>query len=94
MLDIFRKKINEWGMVWGIVYGLVALGFYFTPLMIALMGLASISTVAALQTILFRHFRFHFAFLGFLLVFVTVLLYLRKQGVKNIFLPQKESVSW
>lgn len=79
-----REAINKWGVFWGIIYGLVALGFYFTAPMIALLGLASLSTAAALQTILLKGFRWHFALFGTLLTFETILLYLRKQGVKRL----------
>ena len=82
----FREAINKWGVAWGFIYGLVALGFYFTAPMIALLGLASLSTAAALQTILLAGFRWHFALLGTLLIFETILLYLRKQGVKKLMM--------
>lgn len=84
---MFQKiaiHINKWGVFWGIVYGLVALGFYFTPIAILFLGLASASTVLALQNILFIEFRWHFAILGLLLVFVTALLYLKKKGVSRL----------
>lgn len=85
-MTYFREAINKWGVAWGFIYGLVALGFYFTAPMIALLGLASLSTVVALQKILFTGFRWHFALLGLLLTFETVLLYLRKQGVKKLMM--------
>lgn len=83
-MDTLREKIKKWGIAWGFIYGLVALGFYFTPLMIVLLGLASLSTAVALQSILFQGFRWHFALLGALLTFETVLLYLWKQGVQKL----------
>jgi len=84
MQETLREKINKWGVFWGIVYGLVSLGFYFTPWMIFLLGLASLSTVVALQKILFIDYRWHFIIFGLLLVFATVIVYLKKQGVQKI----------
>jgi len=83
-MTYFREAINKWGVVWGFIYGLVALGFYFTPLMVAFLGLASLSTAVALQSVLLQGFRWHFALLGALLTFETTLLYLRKQGVQKL----------
>lgn len=84
MAETFREKISKWGIVWGIIYGLVSLGFYFTPWMLFVLGLASFSTALALQDILFFEYRWHFVIFGLLLAFITVLIYLRKQGVKKI----------
>ncbi len=84
MINELRDKINKWGIFWGIIYGLVALGFYFTPFMVILLGLASISTAAALQPILFQGFRWHFALLGALLTFETILFYLKRRGVTRL----------
>lgn len=83
-MDTLREKIRKWGIFWGFIYGLVALGFYFTPLMIAFLGLASLSTAVALQTILLQEYRWHFALLGTLLTFETILLYLRAKGVRHL----------
>lgn len=85
-MESLKNKISKWGFFWGIVYGLVALGFYFTPFMLLILGLASFSTAVALQSILFYEYRWHFLILilGMLLVFTTVLIYLRSQGVRKL----------
>ena len=84
MLEALREKINKWGVSWGIVYGLVSLGFYFTPWMLFILGLASFSTAIAFQNILFHEYRWQFVILGLLLAFTTVFIYFKKQGVRKI----------
>ena len=84
MLRSIIVHINKWGVVFGFVYALVALGFYFTGPMILLLGLASLSTAVALQRVLFEGFQGHFAILGVLLVFETNILYLKRMGVANL----------
>jgi len=84
MFKDVSAHINKWGLVWGFVYALVALGFYFTGPMILLLGLASASTAIALQGILLQQFRWHFALLGVLMVFVTILLYMRRHGAQKL----------
>ncbi|MBI4119795.1 MAG: hypothetical protein HY456_03050 [Parcubacteria group bacterium] len=87
-IENLREKIDKWGVFWGVIYGLVALGFYFTPFMVILLGLASVSTAAALQAVLFKGFRWHFALLGALLTFETILLYLRRSGVNKLTISE------
>jgi hypothetical protein len=80
----FKDKINKWGVFWGIIYGLVALGFYSTPVMLFILGLASSATAIALQNILFYEYRWHFIILGLLLAFITILIYMRAKGFKKL----------
>jgi len=80
------EKISRWGIFWGAVYGLVGLGFYFSPLMLVLLGMGSLATAVALQEILFEGYKWHFAIIGLVLVFITSMLYLRSHGVRKLTL--------
>lgn len=84
MVQEIRNQLDGWGAFWGVAYALVGLGFYFSPLMLLMLGAASASTFAALQNLLFIRFRWHFMLLGLLLAFITVLFYLHNQGVSKL----------
>jgi len=84
MAETLREKINKWGFLWGMVYGLVSLGFYFTPWMLFVLGLASFSTALAFQDLLFAEYRWRFVILGLLFAFITILIYLKRQGVTKV----------
>jgi len=59
-------------------------GFLFYRADDTALGLASASTAIALQGILLQQFRWHFALLGVLMVFVTILLYMRRHGAQKL----------
>lgn len=82
------NKINTTGIVLGIAYGLVATGFYTTPLMFFLLGSASLSTVTALQSVFIENFGWLFFFLGLLLAITTIMIYLRRKNVVRLTLAE------
>lgn len=82
------KIINTTSIVLGMVYGLVAAGFYTTPLMFFLLGLASLSTATALQSVLIKNFGWLFFFMGLLLAMTTVMIYLRRKNVVKLTLAE------
>lgn len=90
-MSIFFNTKDKKAIFLGIIYSLVALGFYFTPFMIFILGLASFSTIAALQTVLFQSFRWHFLLLGVLFVFLTSLFYLRHKELKTLVIADIKS---
>ncbi len=72
------------GIVLGILFGLVSAGFYVTPAMFLALGIASASTVVALQGVLLKDFGIYFIVLGALLAGTTILIYLRKHHVAKL----------
>ena len=83
-----RRKISKVSIILGIVYGLVATGFYITPLMFFLLGLASLSTAIALQGILIANFGWLFVFLGLILTITTIMIYLRRKKVEKLTIAE------
>ncbi len=83
-----KRKISKASIILGIVYGLVAAGFYVTPYMFFMLGLASISTIAAMQDILTKSFGWLFLLLGALLTLTTIMIYLQAQHVKKLTLAE------
>ena len=83
-----RRKISKVSIILGIVYGLVATGFYITPLMFFLLGLASLSTAIALQGILIANFGWLFVFLGLILTITTIMIYLRRKNVEKLTMAE------
>jgi hypothetical protein len=81
-----QVKISKTSIVLGIIYGLVAAGFYTTPLMFFLLGLASLSTAVSIQSVLVKNFGWFFVLLGILLAFTTVMIYLRQRKVEKLTL--------
>jgi len=78
------EKNYRASIILGIIYGLVAAGFYITPLMFFLLGLASLSTAVAMQGILIENFGWAFLCLGLLLTLTTVMIYLRRKNVEKL----------
>ncbi|PIU98327.1 hypothetical protein COS61_01970 [Candidatus Wolfebacteria bacterium CG03_land_8_20_14_0_80_40_12] len=85
---IKNKRTIRTGIIFGVVYGLVAAGFYITPLAFFLLGLASLSTAIILQNILVKNFGWLFLCLGALLAMVTVIIYLRRKNVEKLTLTE------
>lgn len=85
---INQKKVSKTSIILGIIYGLVAAGFYITPWMFFLLGLASLSTVAALQGILIKNFGWLFVCLSILLTLTTIMIYLRRKNVEKLTLAE------
>jgi hypothetical protein len=83
-----KNKATKTSVILGIVYGLVAAGFYVTPYMFFLLGLASLSTVASMQDILTKNFGWLFLLLGGLLTLTTIMVYLEIQHVKKLTLAE------
>lgn len=75
-------------MALGVIYGLVVAGFYVTPLVFFLMGLASISTAAAMQKILIKDFGWFFYTIGILLALTSTMIYLRRKNVEKLTLAE------
>ena len=75
-------------IILGIVYGLVAAGFYVTPAMFFLLGAASLSTAMAMQGILIEKFGWAFVCLGLLLALTTVMIYLRRKNVTKLTMAE------
>lgn len=86
--SIDNGKMTKTSVILGIIYGLVAAGFYTTPAMVFLLGLASLSTTLALQGILIKGFGWLFLLLGVLLAFVTIVIYLRRKNVEKLTLAE------
>lgn len=84
----YDQKVHKTGIVLGIIYGLVAAGFYTTPLMVFLLGMASLSTAVALQRVLIKNFGWLFLCLGILLGIVTIMIYLRRKNVEKLTLSE------
>lgn len=85
---ISQKKINRASIILGIIYGLVATGFYITPLMFFLLGVASLSTAIAMQGVLIENFGWLFLCLGILLTLTTIMIYLRRKNVEKLTLAE------
>lgn len=85
---INQKRVSKASIILGIIYGLVAAGFYVTPWMFFLLGLASLSTVVALQGILMKNFGWLFICLSLLLTLITVMIYLQRKNVKKLTLAE------
>lgn len=83
-----HTSVNKTSVVLGIIYGLIAAGFYITPLMFFLLGLASISSVAAIQGILIKNSGWMFLLLGLLLTMTTILIYLKRKNVKKLTISE------
>lgn len=83
-----RRKISKVSIILGIIYGLVATGFYITPLMFFLLGLASLSTAIALQGVLIENFGWLFLCLGILLTLTTIMIYLRRKNVEKLTMAE------
>jgi len=83
-----KRKVSKASIILGLIYGLVAAGFYITPWMFFLLGLASLSTVVALQGILMKNFGWLFVCLGLLLTLVTIMIYLQRKNVKKLTLAE------
>jgi hypothetical protein len=83
-----KRKVSKAGIILGIIYGLVATGFYITPWMFILLGLASLSTAVAMQDILIKNFGWLFVCLGLLLTLVTIMIYLRRKNVEKLTLAE------
>lgn len=86
--EIIDGKSIKTGVIFGIIYGLVAAGFYVTPMMFFLMGLASLSTAIALQRILIENVGWVFVCLGLLLSLTTVMIYLWRKNVRKLTLAE------
>jgi len=82
-----KKRIPKSSIILGIIYGLISAGFYTTPIMFFLLGLASISIVAAFQRVLLN-FAWLFIFLGILLALTTIMIYLRRKNVQKLTLAE------
>jgi len=80
--------IHKISVIFGVIYGLVAAGFYVTPLMFFLLGLASISTAASMQQILIKNFGWLFFVLGLLLALTTIMIYLWRKNVVKLTLSE------
>lgn len=85
---INQKRVSKASIILGIIYGLVAAGFYVTPWMFFLLGLASLSTAVALQGILMKNFGWLFVCLSLLLTLITVMIYLQRKNVKKLTLAE------
>ncbi len=85
---INQKKVSKASIILGIIYGLVAAGFYITPWMFILLGLASLSTAVAMQDILIKNFGWLFICLGLLLTLTTIMIYLRRKNVEKLTLAE------
>jgi len=83
-----KRKVSKASIILGIIYGLVAAGFYITPWMFILLGLASLSTAVAMQDILIKNFGWLFVCLGLLLTLVTIMIYLRRKNVEKLTLAE------
>ena len=83
-----NRGIHKISIVFGVIYGLVAAGFYVTPLMFFLMGLASISTAASTQRQLMHDYGWLFFALGLLLALTTTMIYLRRKNVERLTLAE------
>ncbi len=81
-------SVHKTSIILGILYGLVAAGFYVTPLMFFLLGLASISSMAAIQIVLIKDFGWLFLLMGILLTFTTILIYLQRQHIQKLTLAE------
>jgi len=82
-----KKRIPKSSIILGIIYGLISAGFYTTPIMFFLLGLASISIVAAFQRVLLN-FAWLFILLGILLALTTIMIYLRRRNVQKLTLAE------
>ncbi len=85
---ISKERIHTSSIALGIIYGLVAAGFYVTPLMFFLLGLASLSTAIAMQKILIKDFSWFFLCLGLLFALTTIMIYLRRKNVEKLTLAE------
>ncbi len=85
---INQKKVSKASIILGIIYGLVAAGFYITPWMFILLGLASLSTAVAMQDILIKNFGWLFICLGLLLTLTTIMISLRRKNVEKLTLAE------
>lgn len=83
-----EKKVSRTSIIFGVIYGLVAAGFYVTPVMFFLLGVASLSTVVAMQSILIQNFGWAFLSLGLLLTLTTVMIYLRRKNVAKLTIAE------
>ncbi len=83
-----EKKVSRASIIFGVIYGLVAAGFYVTPVMFFLLGLASLSTTIAMQSILIQNFGWAFLCLGLLLALTTVMIYLRRKNVAKLTIAE------
>lgn len=83
-----KRGIHKISIVLGVIYGLVAAGFYVTPLMFFLLGLASISTAASMQQILIKSSGWLFFVLGLLLGLTTTMIYLWRKNVAKLTLSE------
>jgi hypothetical protein len=85
---IVNKKTHKISIILGVIYGLVAAGFYITPYMFLLLGMASLSTAVAMQGILIKNYGWLFLFLGVVLAITTIMIYLRRQHVEKLSLAE------
>ncbi|PJA53088.1 hypothetical protein COU86_01775 [Candidatus Roizmanbacteria bacterium CG10_big_fil_rev_8_21_14_0_10_36_26] len=85
---INEKKASKASIIFGILYGLVAAGFYVTPVMFFLLGAASLSTAIAMQNILIQNFGWLFLCLGLLLTLTTVMIYLQRKNVAKLTIAE------
>ena len=85
---INKTSTHKTSIVLGIIYGLVAAGFYVTPWMFFLLGLASLSSIAAMQIVLIRELGWLFLSMGALLTLTTILIYLQRQHIQKLTLGE------
>lgn len=83
-----NKGSYKASIILGIIYGLVAAGFYVTPAIFVLLGMASLSTAVAMQGILIENFGWAFLLLGLLLALTTVMIYLRRKNVEKLTIAE------
>jgi hypothetical protein len=83
-----NNKSCRTSIIFGVIYGFVAAGFYVTPIMLLLLGTASLSTAVAMQGILIKNLGWAFVSLGLLLALITVMIYLRRKNVKKLTMAE------
>lgn len=83
-----KRKVSRISIILGIIYGLISAGFYVTPFMFFLLGLASLSTIVAMQKILIKDFGWLFLLLGVILALTTIMIYLQRKNVEKLTLAE------